>query len=72
VYKKERKPRNPKLSIELRKIALEKNQQEPALQENQEEPLIESKYVLTHEYYQAIIVDLRQQNQRLMIQNFRL
>jgi hypothetical protein len=32
VHKKERKPRNPKLSIDLNIPALEENQEEPALQ----------------------------------------
>jgi hypothetical protein len=69
VHKKERKPRNPKLSIDLNRLALEENQEEPALQENQEEPVIGSKDVLTPEDYEAIIADLRQQNQILVIHN---
>jgi hypothetical protein len=63
------KPRNPKLSIELNRTALEENQEEPALQENQEEPMIGSKHVLTLEDYEATIADPRQKNQRLVIQN---
>ena len=31
VYKKERKPRKPKLSIDLNKPTLEENQEEPAI-----------------------------------------
>jgi hypothetical protein len=72
VHKKERKPRNPKLSIDLNRPALEENQEEPALQEKQEEPVIGSKDVMTPEDYEAIIADLRQKNQRLVIQNSRL